>query len=212
MKEPTEAPRALLFDLGGVVVHIDFERALAAWGRHSRLAPAQLREHFQVDAPYRAHETGQLSDAGFFAHLRERLALQCGLEAIRDGWNAILVAEVEETARLIDALRGRVPCYAISNTNAAHVEQMERAFPALLRRFDRVFVSHEIGHRKPDAAAFEHVLREIGTPPAQALLFDDLAANVEAARACGLQAVLVRGPADVRAALQARGLLPAQAR
>jgi putative hydrolase of the HAD superfamily len=84
---------------------------------------------------------------------------------------------------------------------------MEHAFPGLLSRFERVFVSHEIGHRKPDAAAFRHVLEAIGVPARQALLFDDLAPNVEAARACGMQAVQVRGPEDVRAGLQERGLL-----
>jgi putative hydrolase of the HAD superfamily len=200
-------PRAVLFDLGGVVLDIDFERALAAWARHSRLPPAQLRERFRMDETYRAHETGRLSDAAFFAHLREQLALDCEEAAVRAGWNAILVGEIGETLRLIDAMRPEVLRYAISNTNAAHITQIEQAFPSLLRRFTGVFVSHEIGHRKPDAPAFRHVLQAIGVPAAQALLFDDLAANVEAAQALGMQAVLVRGPQDVRAALLAHGLL-----
>lgn len=198
---------AVLFDLGGVVLQIDFERALIAWARHSRLPLAQLRERFRVDEPYRHHETGRLSDAGFFAHLREQLALACEPAAVREGWNAILVAEIAETLALIDAIRPEVPRYAISNTNAAHIAEIERAFPALLPRFAHVFASHEIGHRKPDAAAFAHVLQAIGVPAGEALLFDDLAANVEAARGIGMQAVLVRGPEDVRAALVQRGLI-----
>jgi glucose-1-phosphatase len=199
--------RAVLFDLGGVVVHIDVERALAAWSRHSRLPLARLRETFTVDDPYRGHETGALTDEQFFDHLRERLALACGHDDVREGWNAILVAEIAETVQMIEAIRPGVPCYAISNTNPAHVAEMERAFPGMLARFDRVFVSHEIGHRKPDAAAFEHVLREIGVAAGEVLLFDDLVANIEAARALGIQAVQVRGPEDVREGLIARGLI-----
>jgi glucose-1-phosphatase len=201
------ATRALLFDLGGVVLDIDFGRALAAWAPHSRLPLERLRETFHFDEPYQRHETGGLAADGYFAHLREVLALQCDADTVRAGFNAILLGEIAETVRLLDAVRRRVPCYAISNTNAVHVAEIGRAFPALLPRFTRVFASHEIGHRKPHPAAFEHVLREIDVPPAEVLLFDDLAPNVEAAQALGLQAVLVRSPADVREALVRRGLV-----
>jgi putative hydrolase of the HAD superfamily len=197
--------RAVLFDLGGVVLDIDFGRALSAWAPHSRLAPAQLHERFHFDDPYQRHETGALDAEGYFAHLREVLALDCDVAAVQAGFNAILVGEIRETAQLLQDLR--VPCYAISNTNAVHLAEMERIVPQLLRRFTRVFTSHEIGHRKPQPEAFEHVLREIGVPAPQVLLFDDLQANVDGARAVGLQAVLVRSPADVREALGQRGLL-----
>ena len=198
---------AVLFDLGGVILAIDFDRALAAWAPHSRLTPERLRESFHWDEPFLQHETGKLSNEGYFAHLRRALELDCDAATVQAGFNAILVAEIEETTRLVAQVRRRVPCYAISNTNDAHMAEMRRAFPALLPRFDRVFASHEIGHRKPQPAAFEHVLREIGLPAAQVLLFDDLPANIEGGLALGLQAVLVRSPADVRQGLAERGLL-----
>jgi glucose-1-phosphatase len=199
--------RALLFDLGGVVLDIDFDRALASWEPHSRLPAGRLREMFAFDEPFRQHETGRLDDASYFAHLRELLALDCDAAQVEAGFNAILVAEIRETVALLASLRGRVPCYAISNTNPAHVRHIRRAFPGLLDRFDHVFTSHEIGHRKPQPESFLHVLQAIGLPSAEVLLFDDLPPNVDAARALGLQAVLVRSPQDVRAALAARQLL-----
>lgn len=207
MNATAPVTRALLFDLGGVLLDIDFGRALAAWAPHSRLPPERLREAFRLDEPYQQHETGALASEGYFAHLREALALECDAATVQAGFNAILLGEIAETVQLLDAARQRVPCYAISNTNAVHVAEIERAFPQLLPRFARVFASHEIGHRKPHAAAFEHVLGEIAVPAAEMVLFDDLVANVEAARALGLQAVLVRSPRDVREALQERGLL-----
>lgn len=207
MPDPVLSTRAVLFDLGGVLIDIDFDRALAAWQAHSRLPPAQLRERFAFDEPFRRHETGRLDDAGYFGHLRTLLALDCDLAQVEAGFNAILIAEIAETVQVLAALRGRVPCYAISNTNPAHVLHMRRAFPGLLDRFDHVFTSHEIGHRKPQLESFAHVLQAIGLPAGEVLLFDDLAPNVAAARGMGLQAVLVKSPADVRDALLARGLL-----
>lgn len=201
------ATRALLFDLGGVVLDIDFDRALAAWARHSRLPLAQLRERFRFDEPYLRHETGALAPDGYFDHLARELELDCDRAAVESGFNALLVGQIGETVDLLAAARRHLPCYALTNTNAVHVAAIERSFPRVLPLFTRVFASHEVGHRKPDPAIFHHVLDAIGLPAPDVLLFDDLAANVEAARGCGLQAVLVRGPADVRDALRERGLL-----
>jgi HAD superfamily hydrolase (TIGR01509 family) len=199
--------RAVLFDLGGVLLDVKLHRSLDAWSRHSRLSREELQAAYRVDDPYQRYETGALEPEGYFAHLREVLALDCDAAAVREGFNAMLAAEIDETVKLLDAIRERVPCYVISNTNAVHVAEIERAFPRLLPRFTRVFTSHEIGHRKPQPAAFEHVLREIGVPAQQVLLFDDLVPNIEAARALGLQAVRVRGPEDVREGLRVRGLI-----
>lgn len=199
--------RAVLFDLGGVVLDVDFERAFQVWARYSRMPVAELRQNFHVDEPYERHETGRLDALGYFAHLRQALQLECDHAGVQAGFNAVFGGEIAETVRLVDAIREKVPCYAISNTNAVHIEELHRVVPQLLRRFTRVFTSHEIGHRKPHADAFLHVLREIGAPPAQVLLFDDLEPNCEGARAVGMQAVLVKGPGDVRQGLMERGLL-----
>lgn len=199
--------KAVLFDLGGVVVDVDFERALAHWEGRSRLAPEHLRERFGVDEPYEHHETGAIDAQAYFAHLREHLQLEGDAAFIHEGWNSIFAGEIAETVRLIDAIRPRVRCWALSNTNAVHLAHMQQQYPALLARFEKVFVSHEIGHRKPHPRAFEHVVQAIGVAPGEILFFDDLPENVEAARRSGLQAVLVRGPADVRQALHERGLI-----
>lgn len=204
---PLPAPRAILFDLGGVLLDIDVGRALSTWQAHSHLPAGRLRELYEVDEPFRHHETGRLDDDGYFRHIQERLGLACGLDQVRAGFDAILVGEIAETVAMLESLRGRVPVYAISNTNPSHVAQMERAFPGFLDRFDEVFVSHRIGHRKPQPECFTHVLQAIGVPARDVLLFDDLAPNIEAAAALGIQAVQVRGPGDVREALVARALL-----
>ena len=199
--------RAVLFDLGGVLLDVDLQRSIDVWSRHSRLSREELAAAYRVDDPYQRYETGALEADGYFAHLRQVLALDCDADAVRAGYNAMLAAEIDETVELLEAIRARVPCYVISNTNAVHVAEIERAFPRLLPRFTRVFTSHEIGHRKPHPASFEHVLREIALPAREVLLFDDLVPNVEAARGLGMQAVRVRGPHDVREGLRARGLL-----
>jgi len=98
--------------------------------------------------------------------------------------------------------RKHLPCYAFSNTNAEHQRAWNAAYPRIAATFDRVFLSSDIGMRKPEAAAFAHIADTIGVPTAHILFFDDLVENVVGAVAAGLQAVQVRSPADVREALE----------
>jgi FMN phosphatase YigB (HAD superfamily) len=104
----------------------------------------------------------------------------------------MLVAEIDETVALLDAIRAKVPCYALSNTNAAHVAAIDRLFPRLLPRFERVFVSHEIGHRKPSPESFRHVLEALGLRRRRGAVLRRPARKLRRSCGLGIRAVLVR--------------------
>lgn len=87
-------------------------------------------------------------------------------------------------------------------TNAAHQAAWSAMFPELVQAFDRIFVSSDMGCRKPEQRAFEHIAREIGVDADAILFFDDLAGNLAGAAIAGLQPVHVQGPEDVRRALE----------
>ena len=55
-------PQALLFDLGGVLIEIDFARAFRAWQPISRLSLEEISWTFKFDAPYERHERGEIGD------------------------------------------------------------------------------------------------------------------------------------------------------
>jgi FMN phosphatase YigB (HAD superfamily) len=193
---------ALLFDLGGVVMGLDWDRAFQRWGRASHVPPEALATLYTFDEPYEKHERGEIGELDYYAALRRSLAIDIADDDFRAGWGAIFTEPVHETVALLEALRERVPLYAFSNSNAAHHAVWSRKFAPALANFRRVFVSSEMGVRKPERAAFERIAREIGVPPARILFFDDTLANVEGASRAGLQAVHVGGPGDVRNAVR----------
>lgn len=197
-REPVEA---LLFDLGGVLVELDWNAVFESWAGCSGADPRALRERFTFDADYERHERGELDAPGYFASLRRSLGIDLSDADFHSGWGRIFAGEIVPTAALVARVGGRMPLYLFSNTNPAHYATWSREYAELLRSFRGVFVSSGLGVRKPDPAAFERVAREIGVAPSRILFFDDTEANVAGARAAGLQAVHVRSPEDVAEAL-----------
>jgi glucose-1-phosphatase len=196
---------ALLFDIGRVVIDIDFNKALACWAGHAGCEPAHLAGRFARDGLYRRHETGSIDDAEFFAGLRSSLGIDLSDAQFLQGWNAIFAGEMPGIGALLRRAGARVPLYAFSNTNNAHVEHFSQAYAEVLGHFREIFLSSTIGLRKPDAAAYDHVVRAIGVPAQRIVFFDDLAENIDGARARGLTAVHVTSPDDVARALAALG-------
>lgn len=202
-----QPPGALLFDLGGVVIDIDFERVFSAWSRHSALSAAQMRERFVFDDIYHRYERGETGDAEFFDHVRRVLALDADDAQIRAGWNAVFVGQNETVLSLLRLATQSLPGYAFTNTSASHQAAWSSAYPDVVNAFRRIFSSMEMGLRKPERAAFDAVVEAIDCDPGSILFFDDLPSNIAGARAAGLQAVQVTGPHDVHAALTQAGLL-----
>jgi putative hydrolase of the HAD superfamily len=201
-----DAADALLFDIGRVVINIDFGKALACWAGHAGCDVAELASRFVPDESYRQHETGKLSDAEYFAALRASLGIGITDAQFLEGWNAIFTGEMPDIANQLARAAKRLPLYAFSNTNPAHVAHFPSLYADVLKHFREVFVSSTIGLRKPDAEAYHHVVQAIGVPASRIVFFDDVAENVEGARAVGIHAVQVRSSADIAEALQALGI------
>jgi len=197
--------QALLFDLGNVLIDIDFMRAIHRWAQYSSLSIEALRSVFQQDLAYQQHETGEISSKAYFDHLRASLKLEASDQQIAAGWNAILGNEISSNVEAIRKANTPFPCYVFTNSNPVHQMSWQTRFAEMLTHFERVFVSSDIGLRKPHRVAFEFVSREMAVPEGAILFFDDLPENVNGALAAGFQAVHVRSPADVQNALRDLG-------
>jgi putative hydrolase of the HAD superfamily len=190
---------ALVFDLGGVLIDIDFGRAFAAWGAAAGLPAAAIAARFSIDEPYCAHERGEIDDRAYFAHLRRALGLELPDEVVRVGWNAIIGEPLPGIDAVVRELAQRLPLYVFSNTNAAHVAHFTPRLRPLFAHFRRAFTSCDIGRRKPELEAFARLASLIGAPPARLVFFDDAEENVAGARRAGLQAHRVRSAGEIRA-------------
>lgn len=196
-------PRALLFDLGNVLIDIDFTRTLAHWAGNAGVDADTLRGRFAVDANYKAYEQGALELADYFAHLRGVLGVDLTDAEFLAGWNAIFIGQRAHLTPLLTQAAKTYPLYVFSNTNRAHEEFWSREYAEILAPFTHLFVSSTIGLRKPDRAAFAHVAAAMGHAPADILFLDDLKENIDGAAAVGFQTVHITRAQDVEDAVRA---------
>ena len=216
MEEPpiqADQVEVLLFDLGGVIIEIDFGRCFASWASAAGggADADAIRSRFSMDAAYQAHERGSIDGLEYFAALRATLEIELSDADLLVGWNDIFVRAITDVDPMLRAAREKFPLHAFTNSNPTHQAAWFPRFAAELSVFDRTFVSSEIGLRKPDVEAFATVAAALDTTTDRVLFFDDTPENVTGARASGMQAVLVNSTADVRRALRHVGIeLPDQ--
>ena len=202
-----QTPKALLFDIGNVVIDVDFERVARAFAAASGSSWQTLLQKFQPDAAYQAHERGEIGWAEYCDHLRRLLDLELDDRTLAEGWNAVFVGPCEGIEEVLTQLPDSVRRFAFSNTNATHRDYFQVRYHDLLAHFEVVYCSHQLGLRKPDPLAFTQVMAAMRLPAEQILFFDDSPENVRAARGVGMSATQIRSPQDTRDALERTGLL-----
>ena len=187
----------LLFDFGGVVIDIDFERIFKKWSIYSGLPVQEIKTAFSADAALEQYERGQIDSTEYCRYVCDSIGMEMSFDQFSDGWNNVMGAPISPTVNLLRDLSTQIPLYALSNANPLHKAYWEKTYADELGYFKRVFVSSDIGCRKPDPSAYLLVAEELNIDPQNMVFFDDLADNVEGARNLGMQAVQVKSPTDI---------------
>lgn len=196
--------RNLLFDLGGVVVDICRQHCVDAFDRLGLPdADSYFGEYAQTGI-FMAIEDGSATVGEFHEALRRAFPDPSSIsdEDIDSAFQKFIIGIPERRLRALLELRKRYRIYLLSNTNPIMWEGvLADEFAKLLpmRRedyFDGMVASFEAKSAKPDAKIFRYTARTLGIRPEETLFFDDSQANVDAARALGFNAVLVRPGED----------------
>ena len=198
-------PRAVVFDLGGVLIHWDprllYRKLLPSEDAVERflatVCPSEWNERLDAGLP--------LAE-GIAERVAEFPQHEPLIHAYAERFGEMMLPMHRSIALLHELAERRVPLFALSNWAAETFERTHTLFP-FLSAFDGLVISGRIGLAKPDPRIFQHLLDTHGLSAGDTLFVDDRASNVEAARAAGLEGLLFEGPALLREALVLRGLL-----
>lgn len=187
-----------IFDLGNVIVDIDFNRVMGVWSDYSRVPLANLQKSFTMGEAFHSHERGQISDEEFAAALCHDMDMALSFEQFSAGWQAIFVALRPEVISVMQQLRDKGHrVVVLSNTNRLHTEYWPEQYPQVAAAADKIYLSQEMGMRKPDAEIYQKLLESEGFCAEQAVFFDDNADNIKGAQALGITSILVTGKETV---------------
>ena len=199
--EGGEKTEAIIFDLGGVLLNLDFSRSVEAFTRlgfknvqHelSKLLYAQPTPGNET--LFHLYEKGLIDSNRFRDGLRRMAGNDIADSDIDMAWTAMLLDIHTENTSILEKLKDSYRLFLLSNTNAIHIETLLTVrkngvlFSDLVTLFRKVYYSHEVNMRKPDQEIFEHVIRDAGLKAENSLFIDDSTPNIEAARGAGLMA------------------------
>ena len=174
---------ALVFDLGGVIVAHDDAVMYRKLASRCEPVPARGAISAMFDEPQWGNGERPIRD--LHTRMQSDLGYGAGWETFMDDFCCHLVLDTAMLA-FVQALAARHRVMILSNTNAVHWDSQVRASHGDLARIE-AYLSHEIGHSKPNLKAFAIVAEKAGIDPARSIFFDDLQANVDAARLAGFQ-------------------------
>lgn len=187
----------IIFDFGNVLFDLDLGNLER---RFRQLMGAQFEramQQLQAAKVFETYETGGMTTPEFVDSLRFAVTPALQEADVTAAWNAIFIDMPSRRFELLTQLRERYQVFLLSNINDLHARWIDgyllrehHLYDFDTRYFDAVYYSHLLRLRKPSRDIFEYVLADADLVAAECIFFDDLPANVEGARAVGIQSVL----------------------
>lgn len=193
----------IIFDLGGVIVNIDYLLTLSAFKALGLKDVEKIYTQFSQLPWFDKYDTGGISSDDFISEFSRLLKPETTREQIVHAWNVMLLDFPQERAELLLKLKGRYRTFLLSNTNELHIDYYfqhlseKYGYDEMKSFFEKDYYSYRIGMRKPNKEIFEYVLRENDLKASETLFIDDTIQHVEGARAAGLRAYHLVSPETI---------------
>jgi len=188
---------AIVFDLGGVIIDLDFQRSFDQFSTLSGKSPEMIRQGVFESGLLHRYEKGLYTDAQFLAEIERVFELRCEPSSIEQAFLALLLNIPPARIALIRNLSKKYRLFVLSNTSAIHYKEVN----AILKRdtghrhlndlFEKVFLSFELGLLKPHEEIYAAVLEQAQLKAEHTLFLDDNADNLKGAAALGIRTALV---------------------
>jgi putative hydrolase of the HAD superfamily len=196
--------KAVIFDLGRVLVNFDFKRGYRALEELCPFAAAEIPKRLAGTGLVERFETGLIEPREFVAQMSAALDLPIGYEQFCGIWSSVFT-ETLVPEEMLAGLAARYRLLLLSNTNVIHFEGLRTSLP-MLRHFHHLILSYEVKAMKPQPAIFEAAIARAGCRAEECFYTDDIAEFVVAARKLGVDAVQFESAKQLEGELTARGI------
>ncbi|MBN1397875.1 MAG: HAD family phosphatase [Bacteroidetes bacterium] len=184
----------VLFDLGNVIVYIDFNSFWRELGffRMEEILPFK-KGYSSLTLKY---ETGNIATDEYLNGLRIVFQDKFTNEQIEQAFSSIIKQPVEGMADIVKRVSANCQTALVSNTNEIHYKQSLIKLDGL-KSFQKHYLSYQLKVMKPSGDFYDFIIKDQGIPAHDMLFIDDIEENVEAAKKTGIQSVLFTGTSEL---------------
>lgn len=197
--------KAIILDLGKVVVQFDFKRGYRALEGLCPYSAAEIPKRIATTDLVTRLETGLIEPHHFVSQFSRLLGLDVDYGHFCRIWSCIF-GETLLPESMLQGLAARYRLLLLSNTNAIHFEMIRANYP-LLRHFHDLVLSYEVKAMKPRPEIYRAAVERAGCRPEECFFTDDIALYVEGARQIGIDAVQFQSAGQLEEAMRTRGIV-----
>jgi epoxide hydrolase-like predicted phosphatase len=192
MNEHLEGVKAIIFDLGNVIIELHYDRSIRMLQEITGRSETEISEMLVTAPLLQQFEVGKISEDEFRKSFSEHMNISVSPKQFDEIWNALLGEISLERIERLAELKKKYRTCVLSNTNAIHERcfnqnlQSSHGFSEIGELVDYAYYSHHIQLRKPDADIYEFVLAQEDLLPTEVLFIDDREDNILAASKLGI--------------------------
>jgi putative hydrolase of the HAD superfamily len=202
---PSAKFRAIIFDIGRVLIRVNVSRAMDGLASGLTLTPQDVWSAIEKDPRMLDWQEGRISPRDWHLHLTKRLGGSLTFEQFSEVWNRALDPNPIHSESFLEKLSKTYRLALLSNTDPLHMSHAEANF-SFFRFFPTRIYSYRVGASKPDPLIYREALQACKVRAEEAVYIDDVAAYAEAAQRLGMTGIVFKSPEQLQADLRAVGI------
>jgi HAD superfamily hydrolase (TIGR01509 family) len=197
--------RAVIFDIGRVLIRVNVSRAMDGLASGISLTPQEVWSAIENDPRWVDWQEGRISPRDWHLNLNKRLGASLTFEQFSEIWNRALDPNPIQADSFLEKLSKNYRMALLSNTDPLHMAHAEASF-AFFQFFPNRIYSYRVGTSKPDPLIYREALKVCKVRAEEAVYIDDVAAYAEAAQRLGMRGIVFQSPEQLQTDLRAVGI------
>jgi glucose-1-phosphatase len=198
--------RAIIFDIGRVIIRIDVRRAMAGLAENVAITPEEIWAALEKHPTWLDWQEGRMSPRDWHLSVVKRFGVTLTFDEFAAIWNRVLDPQPILSDDFFAPLAKKYRLCLLSNTDPIHVAFMEKT-RSFMRFFPNRIYSCAVGVSKPNPLIYRAALEAVKVSAKDAIYIDDVAAYAEAAGRLGMTGLQFTSPEKLTADLTALGVI-----
>tara|TARA_B100001758_G_C18338132_1_gene572776 strand:- start:614 stop:1246 length:633 start_codon:yes stop_codon:yes gene_type:complete len=193
--------KVIIFDFGGVILNINYQNTIDSFRKLGVIKPENFYSKEMQFQIFNLLETGKITEKQFLSELK-LMTENASVKEIKKAWVSMLLDLPKSRLETLKILKKKYRLFLLSNTNSIHINYIKNSlgdvkWESFCNLFEEIYLSHEIGIRKPNVEAFQFILKKQNLSSNEILFIDDSLQHIKGAKRLGIHSHHLRDGEDI---------------